>query len=1377
MAIQNITYSNTFGQWLISTNQTIDEVNTLKNSNYTKTGGTLYLNSPSIGLSVGNNALFSGNTTFSGGLSRNVSFYLPTYFYNTLTINSNTSIVATGNVFSLESTSHNIYANTLNVGLTGNVWTLSSNAATFTNLKFRNYSIYYSGNFSTANSISFLSNYSLAINLSNTSNITFPGGDKTLVASGFIVNNDINANAGIVDTKLATISTAGKVLNSATTATSANTASAIVARDSAGNFTARTATFNVAQGTAPLTVTSNTVITNLNADLLDGFDSSYFAANTENERISGSWTFTQEILGTANAANKLTNTNWFNFSGDVAGSGSYNGTGNTNITLTVQPNSVALGTDTTGNYVQEVQVSGTGLSVANTNPEGGIYTVTSNASSANGSGTIVARDSAGNFAARTATFNVAQGTAPLTVTSTTKVTNLNAELLDGFDSSYFAANTENEIISGSWSFNQEILGTANAANKLTNTNWFNFSGDVAGSGSYDGTANTSVTLTIQPNSVALGTDTTGKYTGEVKVSGTGLTVANTAIEGGDFTITSNASSANGSGTIVARDTAGNFTARTATFNVAQGTAPLTVTSNTVVTNLNADLVDGKQVGTTGSSIPVLDSQNYWTGSQIFLNTSNWFGYQTANTSPNSAIEIGLATNYPFIDFHSSNTIVDYNARISCSGSETSIANGQLNFEASQFIFSKGVISGNGAGITDVTASTLNGKTADYFSANTEDELITGQWIFSKQIFGTANDAVKLQNTRWFNFTGLATGSGSYNGTGNTDISLTIQNNSVALGTHTTGNYVKEVKVSGTGLTVANTGVEGGDFTITSNASSANGSGTIVARDSAGNFTARTATFDVAQGTSPLTVTSTTVVTNLNADLLDGLHSNSANSSSTIVARDSAGNINARTGTFNVAQGTSPLTVTSTTLITNLNADLLDGYHVGTSGATIPILDGINSWTNTQTFNNDVNVIGNFIVSGNTVFAGATINDSGDYILRANTGSTTSSNSNFIVKRNSAFANANSAIIRWDNTALSWKLNDVTTDQFYDIIDNSPTQTITGSWTFNQEILGTANAANKLANTNWFHFTGDVAGSGSYNGTGNTTVTLTIQANSVALGTDTTGKYTGEVKVSGTGLTVANTGVEGGDFTITSNASSANGSGTIVARDSAGNFTARTGTFNVAQGTAPLTVTSTTLVTNLNADLLDGLQSNSANSASTIVARDSNGDFSANRITSTVSTGTAPLTVTSTTKVNNLNAELLDGFDSSYFAANTENEIISGNWTFTKPVVINEITQQYGSANTFYYFASANTANQEMCSLNCRSTELLIQANTTTEYYVTKILAIQDGTNVYLTEYGTVATGNTLASFNCDVSSGNIRVLTTPTFNNTTFKINATQITK
>jgi len=61
-----------------------------------------------------------------------------------------------------------------------------------------------------------------------------------LSLGGSIVNADIASGAAIADTKLDTISTAGKVSNSATTATSSNTASAIVTRDGSGNFTAGT---------------------------------------------------------------------------------------------------------------------------------------------------------------------------------------------------------------------------------------------------------------------------------------------------------------------------------------------------------------------------------------------------------------------------------------------------------------------------------------------------------------------------------------------------------------------------------------------------------------------------------------------------------------------------------------------------------------------------------------------------------------------------------------------------------------------------------------------------------------------------------------------------------------------------------------------------------------------------------------------------------------------------------------------------------------------------------------------------------------------------------------------------------------------------------
>lgn len=57
-----------------------------------------------------------------------------------------------------------------------------------------------------------------------------------LLSSSLIVNADVDPAAGIVDTKLATISTAGKVANSATTATTNNISQTIVSRDGLGSF-------------------------------------------------------------------------------------------------------------------------------------------------------------------------------------------------------------------------------------------------------------------------------------------------------------------------------------------------------------------------------------------------------------------------------------------------------------------------------------------------------------------------------------------------------------------------------------------------------------------------------------------------------------------------------------------------------------------------------------------------------------------------------------------------------------------------------------------------------------------------------------------------------------------------------------------------------------------------------------------------------------------------------------------------------------------------------------------------------------------------------------------------------------------------------------
>ena len=81
-----------------------------------------------------------------------------------------------------------------------------------------------------------------------------------------------------------------------------------------------------------------------------------------------------------------------------------------------------------------------------------------------------------------------------------------------------------------------------------------------------------------------------------------------------------------------------------------------------------------------------------------------------------------------------------------------------------------------------------------------------------------------------------------------------------------------------------------------------------------------------------------------------------------------------------------------------------------------------------------------------------------------------------------------------------------------------------------DIAGNAATATKLQTSRTLALTGDVTGSASFDGSANASITATIVANSVALGTDTTGNYMADVS-AGTGIAVSHTPGEGSTATI------------------------------------------------------------------------------------------------------------------------------------------------------------------------------------------------------------------------------------------------------
>jgi hypothetical protein len=237
--------------------------------------------------------------------------------------------------------------------------------------------------------------------------------------------------------------------------------------------------------------------------------------------------------------------------GDVVWtSAAFDGSGNVTGTATIQPDSVALGTDTTGNYVATGAVSGTGLS-GSSSSEGGTFTVTSNATALNTASTIVARDGSGDFAAGTVTA--------------------------------------------------ALSGNATTATALATGRTIGMTGDVVWtSASFDGSGNVTGTATIQANSVALGTDTTGNYVESV-ANGSYLTGGGAASEGAVLTLGVDATDLNTASKVVARDASGNFVAGTIT-------AALTGNASTATTLQTARTIGGVSFnGAANINLPGVDT--------------------------------------------------------------------------------------------------------------------------------------------------------------------------------------------------------------------------------------------------------------------------------------------------------------------------------------------------------------------------------------------------------------------------------------------------------------------------------------------------------------------------------------------------------------------------------------------------------------------------------------------------------------------------------------------------------------------------------------------------------------------------------------------------
>jgi len=84
--------------------------------------------------------------------------------------------------------------------------------------------------------------------------------------------------------------------------------------------------------------------------------------------------------------------------------------------------------------------------------------------------------------------------------------------------------------------------------------------------------------------------------------------------------------------------------------------------------------------------------------------------------------------------------------------------------------------------------------------------------------------------------------------------------------------------------------------------------------------------------------------------------------------------------------------------------------------------------------------------------------------------------------------------------------------------------------------------------------------------------------------------------------------------------------------------------------------------------------------------------------------------------------------------------------------------------------------KSVSSTTYRSAKYVIQATEGTNYMVTEILAVHNGTNVSYTEYGTVIVGSAPATFDVDINNGNIRLTATgASASSTVYRVRTTAI--
>jgi hypothetical protein len=359
-----------------------------------------------------------------------------------------------------------------------------------------------------------------------------------VLSTSLIVNADVDPSAAIVDTKLATISTTGKVSNTATTASSSLGINTIVLRDGSNNFVA---------GTITATLNGNaTSATNFSGSLAGDVTGTQSATVVS---FVGGVTSANVATG-ATLANAATNLNTFSTIVKRDGTGNFNATTITaNLTGNASGNLLLTGGTLTG-----VLTTTAGTAALPALLIGGSTCGFSFVGSA-------LQISLGNTLAlslgTTLGLGVLHSTSGSVVTSSPIV---NADIAAGAvtDAKITGPLTTAGLVSNTATTATSALGINTIVSRDGSNNF------AAGTITANLSGNATTATTATSFSGSLVGDVTGTQSATVVSFVGGVTAANVA---SGATLANGATNANTASTIVKRDAGGNFTAGTITANL------------------------------------------------------------------------------------------------------------------------------------------------------------------------------------------------------------------------------------------------------------------------------------------------------------------------------------------------------------------------------------------------------------------------------------------------------------------------------------------------------------------------------------------------------------------------------------------------------------------------------------------------------------------------------------------------------------------------------------------------------------------------------------------------------------------------------------------